>query len=444
MVVAQPPAESLKPLSRDEAVHQALQNNPALRAFRQQAGYGAAAIAIANTYPFNPVFTGIASHNSGPESAGITNPVFTEDYILLEIEYRGQGRIRREGACATASRIDWEIVNQELLVAVATIRSFNTNVYRQKKLAALEETIKLNEQAVSDIERLVTSGKLRAVDLLLARADLENMRAQRGQVQSPLAAARMDLRRLLGTLDDSFTLSGAIEAPVPTTDHSTLTRLAVTTRPDLQARRAALNETEAALRLVHANRFGNVQVGPIFALDATSIAAIGGRISVPLPCFNVKRGEIMKAQTDVTKTQYDIQEIEMRVEHDVQAALARLAAAQKWRSAYEKDVLPNLVKAKQEIEKLFANNDPSVDLGRVATVQRTYLKALETLVDAQFEISQAEADLALAVGEPLLALGSPNTAVAQAKSAPTPTGNAIQPVRALLGTPVQVPAQKAK
>ncbi len=151
----------------------------------------------------------------------------------------------------------------------------------------------------------------------------------------------------------------------------------------------------------------------------------------------------MKAQTDVTKFQYDVQELEMRVEHDVQAALARLAAAQNWRSAYEQDVLPNLVKAKLEIEKLFDNNDPSVDLGRVSAVQRTYLKALETLVDAQFEISQAEADLALAVGEPLLALGL-SAGLPQANSTPTPTGNAIQPVRAFLGTPVQVPAQNAK
>ena len=184
-------------MSRDEAVQQALQNNPALKSFRQQSGYGAAAVVMANTYPFNPVFTSIISANSGPPAAAITNPIFTEDYVLLEIEYRGQGKIRRQGACATATRIEWEIVNQELLVAVATIRSFNTIAYRQKKTEILEETIKLNEQAVADINRLVTSGKLRAVDLLLAQAELENVRAQRSQIQNPLTVARADLRRLL-------------------------------------------------------------------------------------------------------------------------------------------------------------------------------------------------------------------------------------------------------
>jgi outer membrane protein TolC len=449
VVAAQAPTESTKPLSRAEAVGQALQNNPALRSIRQQSGYAAAAVVLANTYPFNPVFTSIVSHNSGPESAGITNPTFTEDYVVLEIEYRGQGRYRRQGASATATRIEWEIANQELLVAVATIRAFNAALYRQKKLEALEVTIKLNEQAVSDISRFVTSGKLRAVDLLLAQADLENLRAQRGQLQGPLAVARVDLRRLLGTLDDSFTPTGAIEAPLPTTDESALAKLAALKRPDLQARRAAVNEAEAALKLVRSNRFGNPQVGPIVSLDPTQVLAVGGRISVPLPACNTKRGEIMKAQTDVTKVLYDVKEIEMRVVHDVQAALARLAAAQVWRLAHERDVVPNLLKAKQEIEKLFAANDPSADLSRVLAVERTYLKALETLLDARFEFSQAQADLALAVGEPLLAMGPPQAALpeaalARANSAITLTNNSTQPARALLGTPVQVSASNAK
>jgi outer membrane protein TolC len=445
IVAAQAPAEAAKPLSREDAVYQALQNNPGLRSIRQQSGYAAAAVVLANTYPFNPVFTSIVMHNSGPESAGITNPTFTEDYITLDIEYRGQGRFRRQGASATATRIEWEIAHQELLVAVATIRSFNAVAYRQKKVEALEETIKLNEQAVNDISRLVTSGggKLRAVDLLLARADLENLRAQRGQLQSPLSLARVDLRRLLGTLDDSFTVIGAIEAPLPTTDHAALAKLAGIKRPDLQARRAAINEADAALKLVHANRFGNLQIGPIFSLDPTNVAAVGGRITVQLPCLNLKRGEIMKAQTDLTKVHYEVQELYVRVVHDVEAALARLAAAHTWRSAYENDVVPNLLKAKQEIEKLYANSDPSVDLARVLSVERTYLKALDTLLDARFEVSQAEADLALAVGEPLLAMGPPQAAPPQANAAAMPTYHSIQPARAVLGTPVQVPTPNA-
>src|SRR5205823_3488331 len=112
---------------------------------------------------------------------------------------------RRAAASATASRIEWEITQQEMTVAIAVIRAYNAGLYRQKKLEALEETIKLNDQAVDTVSRMVNAGKLRSADLLMARAELENVRAQRGQLKTTLAMARSDLRRLLGTLDDTFT-----------------------------------------------------------------------------------------------------------------------------------------------------------------------------------------------------------------------------------------------
>jgi Flp pilus assembly protein TadD len=59
--------------------------------------------------------------------------------------------------------------------------------------------------------------------------------------------ARSDLRRLLGTLDDSFSVEGSIDVPLPNTDQNALTQLALNLRLDLQARRAAIAEAEAAL-----------------------------------------------------------------------------------------------------------------------------------------------------------------------------------------------------
>jgi hypothetical protein len=88
-----------------------------------------------------------------------------------------------------------------------------------------------------------------------------------------------------------------------------------------------------------------------------------------------------------------------------------LTNAQKWAAGYEKEVLPELYQEKVKTEQLFGKNDPSVDLGRYLTVERAYLKASDTLLDASFELSQAEADLALATAEPTLALGPGQTSL---------------------------------
>ena len=392
-------------ITRQEAVHIALLNNPQLATVRKQQGYAAAALIIARTYPYNPVYTGYVAQNSGPESAGITNRVYLEHYIALEIELRGQKHHRRALGCATASRIEWEIAQQEIAVSVAVLRAYNALLYRQAKLGYLQDGIRVSEMSLARLKGAVDAGKASATDLVLARVDLDSARAQLGQARTALAMARSDIRRLLGTLDDSFAISGALDVPLPASDQLTLTQLALEQRPDLHARRAAINEAEANLRLVKANRYGNPSLAPFFSYDPTQVAAVGGRLSMPLAVFNTKKGEILKAETDVAKIRSEVQQIELQASQDVQAALARLKDAGQWAESYRADVMPALLKVKGDLDKQYAAAEPKLDFARFLTVQRSFIKANENLLDARYEVSQAEADLALAVAEPALAIG---------------------------------------
>ena len=82
--------------------------------------------------------------------------------------------------------------------------------------------------------------------------------------------------------------------------------------------------------------------------------------------------------------------------------LARLGDASKWATSYRTDVLPNLVNLKEAIEK-------ESDLARALSIRRTYIKANENLLDASYEASQAQADLALSTAEPAIAIGPGQT-----------------------------------
>ncbi len=200
-------------------------------------------------------------------------------------------------------------------------------------------------------------------------------------------------------------VAAEFDVPLLSTDQTALTELALRQRADLQARRSALCEAEGQLRLVNANRYGNVSMGPYYEYDPTRISYVGGRISSPLAIFNTRKAEIHKAETDVAKIRSEVSQVEMQASQEVQAALARWADAGKWASSYQTDVLPNLTKAKQEIEKQFAGNDPGADLARLLAIQRSFIKANENLLDARYEVSQAQADLALSIAEPSLAIG---------------------------------------
>src|SRR5947209_3774182 len=153
---------SLAPLpprmTRTEAVARALMYNPEIAAIRRQHGIAAAAVVIADTYPFNPTLEARVRHNDGPANAGITNRVAVESIVLIELELRGQRGQRRQAAQAALSRTDHEIAFQEISLAVRTIRAFDAVLYRRAKVRLLEENIRLNQEAVGRVGQLIDAG----------------------------------------------------------------------------------------------------------------------------------------------------------------------------------------------------------------------------------------------------------------------------------------------
>jgi cobalt-zinc-cadmium efflux system outer membrane protein len=404
-------------LSLDDAVAWALQNNPELAAQRQQHGIAAAAVIIARTYPFNPVWEAKIRPVSGPESAGITNRVSNEHKLLVDVEVRGQGKFRRLGALAALSRTDWEIAHQEVTLAIRVIRAYGGVLYRQEKMELIRQTIRVNEDAVNQVEKLVKQGKLRPADLIVIETEAADARAQLASGDSLLVPALYDLRRALGFRDGDFQTAGSLVLPVLQWDAALLTRVALDRRADLHARQAALDEAEARFRLTVADRFGNPNLGPAYEYDPTRINLIGAQFTLPLPIINTHRGEIQQRQAESTRALYDLRQTEEWIRQDIQAALARLDKARAWVDTYRKSVLPGLENALQKMTKLFLAGEPGVDIIRLIDSNRKLLRARDTELDARWELFQAYADLAASVGDPNLVL-APDTFGAQSAALP--------------------------
>jgi cobalt-zinc-cadmium efflux system outer membrane protein len=159
---------------------------------------------------------------------------------------------------------------------------------------------------------------------------------------------------------------------------------------------------EARLKLEQANRYGNISVGASYGYDPTRINTIGGIISVPIPAFNRHNGEIRQREAERDRAVLELRQVEIDVVHDVEGALARMAAARRWAEMYRTTILPELKTAVESIEKLFRADEPGVDLLRLIDVHRKLLRARDGYLDAQWELRQAQADLAAALGDPAL------------------------------------------
>jgi outer membrane protein TolC len=392
-------------LSQGEAYRWALEHNPEIAAFRTQRGIAAAGIVIARTYPFNPIWESSVRGDFGPPSAGVTNSVANTQRVSIDLEIRGQRRIRVQAAAALLTRTEWEIANQEAALAVRVLRSFDTVVYRSRKRKLIEYSVALNQHAAELVGELVKAGRLTPVDEIVIQTELQDARAQLTPGQAAVVAAWQDLYRALGIAEGTVTLLGGFELP-PTleNDGDNLLQTALERRPDLRARQIAVSEADARLRLEIANRYGNPNVGPAYEYNETRTEFIGLQFSMPLPVFNTHRGDIQQREAERVQISLQLRQNEIAVRQDVRAALARLEQARRWVTNYQHDVVPFLEKSLKDIQTLFEARAPGVDLLRVIDVQRKLLHARDVELDAIYELRQALADLAAAVGDPSLAL----------------------------------------
>lgn len=393
--VGPPPAFTL-----ESAIAWALQNNPELAAFRQQRGIAAAAVVIAQTYPFNPTSENRIQAASGPASAGITNRVPLEHLLLQEVELRHQGRYRRQAAGAALSRAEWEIAAQEQALAVRVMEAFQTLVYRRDKLTLLEEILSVNRQLVEDVRLLQKSGQASPADLIVADTEVQDTLAQIRGARGTLVTAQTGLVRALGLVGGPVRVEGTLEVAFPPLDPAALTPVALARRADLRARELAVQEAAARTRLEVANRFGNPVVGPAFGYDPTQVASIGAQINIPLPVWNRHKGDILQREAEEGRAVLEVRQAEVAVRQDVQAAVVRLRAAAAVVDLYREQILPSLRQAEQQVTQLFRAAQGGVDILRIVDVRRKLIRARDSYLDALLELNLARTALAAALGEP--------------------------------------------
>jgi outer membrane protein TolC len=398
-------------LSLADALDWALKYNPEIATLRQQHGIAAAGVVIARTYPFNPTGQNFFMGDNGPTSAGVTNRVFVEAVYRLDLEVHGQGRHRRAMAAAALSRTDWEIANQEVVLGVRVVRAFNALLYRQDKRALAEESLRLQEQTAALVGRLVEQNKLGRAEILLSRADVAEARAAQGPSRTNLDTATYDLRRALGLVSQPFDVRGTLETTLTRPEPAVLVQAALDRRPDLRALKLAVKEAEARLRLEIANRFGNPSLGPAYEYNETRVNFIGLWAIYPLPILNLREGEILQRRAERQRAMLAVQQSEVAVQLDVQAALTRLANAEAVVDTFRKETLPALREARESLDRLLEQGEPGVDIPRTLDIRRRQLRARDAYLDSLWELNQARADLAAALGDPCVALPAPDDKV---------------------------------
>jgi outer membrane protein TolC len=280
------------------------------------------------------------------------------------------------------------------------MRAFNAVIYHQEKLRLLADHVRLAKRGLEDNQKLreKKKEKLPAGELVLLQFEIRDAEAHLVNGRGPLVAAEQDLRAVLG---------GAVLPPVVGSLAITmrdwpaaeLQAQARTLRPDLQARQAAQAEATAALALERTARFGNPVVGPSYGSQETNVQYLGATLEFPLPVCNRKQGEIRLRAAELHKAALEIRQLEIEIDQEIDSALLRFRQVQESIRLYRDDFLPALQARYQELQKLYNENDPGVDVQQVLELYNRLLRVRASYLDALYEHGQIEVDLALAVGD---------------------------------------------
>ena len=282
----------LRAYSLPELEEMALKTHPALKVAGAEIKKSEAELRIARQYP-NPEAEGSMSSQKGLESG-----TYATGYSLSlsqTIEWPGRRGKRQESA-----RFGIDVVNQKLtqeqINVRARCREFFYRVLAGEHLVKIAaENLESAKKLLDIAEKRVRLGESRPIELVKARVEFFSLEREYDKAKTTLAGDRQVLQQFLGGgLPADFALSGegeVIETVVPLKRWQ---EAAFASHPLLAAQEAQVRQAESTLGAERQAWVPDVTV-KVFHTRDVDLRATGGGLTIPLPLWNRKEGEVAKA-----------------------------------------------------------------------------------------------------------------------------------------------------
>jgi outer membrane protein, heavy metal efflux system len=244
--------------------------------------------------------------------------------------------------------------------------------------------------------------------------------------------ALTDLRNQIGSPETAGTAEPLGEfilpANIPEADDQALIRLALQSRPEIQAARAQVAGARAAVCLAKGDRIPTPVVGPTYERDENGTQFFGFVYITPIPILNNGTPLVRQREAEYRRAVVAAQQVEQRTVAQVRAAVAKWNGARELVSETAAEIEP-LSQDVATMERLFEAGQ--TDLTRLLQARQRLIQLQNARLDATWQATQAQADLLTALGAPTLiaALHDPGASIA-APTAPPPPAPSASPSRA--------------
>ncbi|HYL55552.1 MAG TPA: TolC family protein [Gemmatimonadales bacterium] len=289
---------------------------------------------VARLFP-NPVISfGYSEDITGQHLPATLSPGITQSILL-------GGKISARSAVADAA---YEQALAQYGDVGRTLRAAAASAYVDALVAEL--AAERRRRSAEAVDRLAEANEVRfragdigEADMLQSRVERQRFRADYLAAESNHQAALLALSLLMGKAgNDTVYLPAAYhEVPPRVFDVHSLIDSALARRPDVVAARRATDVALAGVRLAHAGRVTDLDLGLSFQHSSASTNAIapsptwqaaGLSLSFSLPLSSlVNHGELAAARYAVEQAKHAQASVEVRAENDVRQAYIRYVLA---------------------------------------------------------------------------------------------------------------------
>jgi len=377
-------------LTLEQLIVEARERNPELRALAADVAAAKGEATTARTWS-NPELAAVpgVKHVRGEGSE------FHGDLELTQtFEFPGKRTLRRAVAQKNVEARELALAGFRFQLTIQVRRAYYSILTAQQIVALKEQQLALANSFAEAAKRKVEGGF--APEFEATKAEVEVVTAQKAvrEAQAQVGTARAGLNALLGRKPTgALEVAGELGDGVALPGEAMLLEEATARNPSLQVQAAEIERTGLNVRSARKSRLPDFTIGP--SLEYTKDEQIYGLgVSLPLPLWDRKRGEIATATAEQQKALAEFDKLQQEILRDVASARQNLAATTEGLAYFTPALREKLKTALDAASQSYSEGRTTLliyleTLRTYFDTQADYLETLQKLYDARAELESA-------------------------------------------------------
>lgn len=410
--------EMTGPLALKDALAAAILRNPDLARFGYDVRAAEAQVVQAGLWP-NPEIGLEVENFAGSGDFKGTKGAEVTLALSQTFPLGGDIKRRKELARLQGRLAGWDYEAARIALLTEVTQRYVSVLAAQRQIKLAQESLTLAQQVADSIGRRIDAGDAPEVERSRAAVPIATSRVALRRAERSLESARVQLALTWGSSSPEFELvKGDIENVQALPPVTAIVSL-IGQNPDVARWVTEIASRQAEVELARAEAVPDLTAGLGYRwFNETNDSALVGGVSIPLPIFDRRQGDILARRFGVASAKNQQRAVELRVEAAVATAYARLANAYFEATALRDEAIPPATKAYEDIRKAFDRGN--ISFLDVLDAERTMIELRQQHLDALAQYHGSAAELEGLIGQSLNAIDPSKTSAPQERTPESP------------------------